>query len=181
MQINWESTINQIFSDTLTCPRCSLGYAELVVSYSRRTSLNSYAPRHRECPRGNECEARKLITLCEVCANEENVPGMKADADQLLEAYIIDCRRDLEDALDYLSDLWRDDIDLESNNLEKRLEDVDPNTYKDEIAWRDRLESEYLSYHNEFRKRKIRIPHPGWVSEYVEEILSLGYETQLGN
>ena len=106
---------------------------------------------------------------------------MKADADQLLEAYIIDCRRDLEDALDYLSDLWRDDIDLESNNLEKRLEDVDPNTYKDEIAWRDRLESEYLSYHNEFRKRKIRIPHPGWVSEYVEEILSLGYETQLGN
>ncbi len=66
-------------------------------------------------------------------------------------------------------------------NLEKRLEDVDPNTYKDEIAWRDRLESEYLSYHNEFRKRKIRIPHPGWVSEYVEEILSLGYETQLGN
>ena len=181
MQINWESTINQIFSDVLTCPKCSLGFSELVISYSRRTSLNPYAPRHRECPGGNECEARKLITLCEACANEENVPGMNANTDQLLEAYIIDCRRDLEDALDYLSDLWRDDIDLEINNLEKRLEDVDPNTYKEEVAWRDRLEAEYLSYHNEFRKRKIRIPHPGWKSEYIEEILSLGYETRLGN
>ena len=92
MQINWESTINQIFSDVLTCPKCSLGFSELVVSYSRRTSLNQYAPRHRECPRGNECEARKLITLCEACANEENVTGMNANTDQLLEAYIIDCR-----------------------------------------------------------------------------------------
>ena len=181
MQINWESTINQIFSDILTCPRCSLDHSELVVSYSRRVSLNQYAPRHRECPRGNECEARKLITLCQLCSKEANVPGMKADTDQLLEAYIIDCRRDLEDSLDYLSDLWRDDIELEISNLEKKLEDVDPNTYKEEISWRDRLETEYLSYHNEFRKRKIRIPHPGWKSEYVEEILSLGYETKLGD
>ena len=181
MQINWEETINQIFEDRLTCPRCSSDYPELMVAYSRRPSLNRFAPRHKDCPRGDECEARKLITLCEVCAGEERLPGSPADADQMLETYMLDCRRDLEDALDYVSDLWRDDFELTTEDLTQGLEEVAPEVFREEATWRDRLETEYLRYHLEFRARQRRIPHAGWRAEYVEELRALGYDTQLGD
>ena len=180
MKINWEEAINQIFEDRLTCPRCTTNYESLVVGYSRRSTLNRFAPRHRDCPRGDECEARKLITLCESCATEERLPGKEADAAQMLETYMLDCRRDLEDALDYIADLWRDDFELETEHLEQGLQDVAPEIFKDETIWRERLETEYLRYHQEFRERTRRIPHPGWRSEYVEELRALGYSTLLG-
>lgn len=181
MQINWEEAINQIFEDRLTCPRCATDYGALVVGYSRRPTLNKFAPRHQECPRGDECEARKLITLCTACAAEERLPGSNADADEMLETYMLDCRRDLEDALDYVADLWRDDFELETENLEQGLDDVAPEVFRDEVAWRERLETEYLRYHREFRGRARRIPHAGWRSEYVEELRALGYDTLLGD
>ncbi len=181
MQINWEETINQIFGDRLSCPRCSSDYPELMVAYSRRPTLNRFAPRHKDCPRGDECEARKLITLCTACSGEERLPGVPADADQMLETYMLDCRRDLEDALDYIGDLWRDDFSQQIEDLDQGLEDVAPEVFTEETNWRNRLETEYRRYHREFRARERRIPHPGWPAEYAEEIHALGYDTLLGD
>ncbi len=66
-------------------------------------------------------------------------------------------------------------------DLDSALDEVDPDTFAEETEWRERLEEEYLRYHREFRQRQRRIPHPGWRSEYVEEIRALGYDTLLGD
>jgi hypothetical protein len=181
MQINWEEAINQIFEDRLNCPRCNSDYPELMVAYSRHLSLNRFAPRHKDCHRGDECEALKLITLCEACAGEELLIGSPADEDQMLETYMLDCRRDLEESLDYVSGLWRDDYEFTTENLTQEFEEIAPEVFREETTWRARLETEYLRYHLEFRARQRRIPHAGWRAEYVEELRALGYDSQLGD
>ena len=181
MRINWQEAINQIFARRLTCPRCQTDFEALVVGYSRKPELSPFAPRHHNCPRGDACEARKLVTLCEDCARPERLRGSTADAGQLLETYMLDCRRDLEDSLDYLAEYWRDEFDLDEESFDRRFEEVDPDAYHEESEWRRRLEEEYLRYHREFRELHRRIPAAGWRAEYVEEIRSLGYETVLGD
>ena len=181
MQINWEDAVNQIFSESLSCPRCNEEREQLVTGYSRKPELNKFAPRHRHCARGDECEARKLITLCESCAREERLRGAPADAVQMLEVYMLDCRRDLEETLDYLAEYWRDDFDLSDEELDRPLAEVDPDAFLEESEWRAQLEDEYLRYHKEFRQRNMRIPHPGWRAEFAEEIRALGYDTSLGD
>ncbi len=181
MRIDWEEAINQIFASRLTCPRCGGEFTELVAGYSRQASLNRFAPRHRNCPRGDECDARKLTTLCADCARQVKLRGTPVDGDQMLETYMLDCRRDLEESLDYLAEYWRDDFDLDEEDLDRPLDEVDPDTFAEENEWRRRLEEEYLRYHREFRERDRRIPNPGWRSEYVEELRALGYDTLLGD
>jgi len=126
VQIDWEETINKIFGDTLACPRCGHDYEALVIGYSRKPTLNGYAPRHRNCPRGDECDARKLISLCETCARSEGLHGSEVDAISALESYMLDCRRDLEESLDYLAEYWRDDYELSPEEVDLNLEEVDP-------------------------------------------------------
>jgi hypothetical protein len=179
--IDWENTINQIFTDVLPCVRCGNDFDALVAGYSRKPSLNPYAPRHKNCPRAEECDARKLISLCEDCAREEGLAGQLSDAVQMLETYMLDCRRDLEESLDYIAEYWRDDYELSSDDLDANLEEIDPEVFREETQWRHRLEEEYLRYHREFRERHRRVPSPGWRSEYVEEIRALGYTTDLGD
>jgi hypothetical protein len=94
---------------------------------------------------------------------------------------INDCRRDIEECLDYLADYWQEDLDADHVDADQRLEDVDPEVFEEEKTWRRRLEEEYLSYHRWFRERGLRIPNAGWRSEYVEEITALGYTTLLGD
>ena len=100
---------------------------------------------------------------------------------EAIETYMLDCRRDLEESLDYLAEYWRDDIDLADEDLDRPLEEVDPDAFREENEWRHRLEEEYLMYHHEFRERHRCIPAPGWRSEYAEEIRDLGYDTLLGD
>ena len=181
MQINWEETVNELFEHRSTCPRCERDCETLIVGYSRKPSLNRFAPRHRDCPRAEECDARKLITLCGECARDERFRGNEVDSGQVLESYLLDCRRDLEESLDYLAEYWRDEFDLAEDELDRTLEQVDLDAFRQENEWRRRHEEEYLRYHREFRARSRRIPHPGWRSEYVEEIRALGYDTVLGD
>lgn len=181
MQIDWENAINRIFARRLTCPRCEADVEELIAGYSRKADLSPYAPRHQNCPRGDACEARKLTTLCVECARAAGLRGTLADAGQLLETYMLDCRRDLEETLDYLAEYWRDDFDLSDEELDRPLAEVDPDAFLEESEWRAQLEDEYLRYHKEFRQRNMRIPHPGWRAEFAEEIRALGYDTSLGD
>ena len=181
MQIDWEETINGILADRLVCPRCSATSNRVVAGYSRKPTLNAFAPRHRHCPRGADCEARKLITLCEDCARAEHLRGTLSDAAELLEVYLLDCRRDLEESLDYLAEYWRDDTELSDDDYDRSFEDVAPEDFGEEQEWRQRLEQEYMLYHREFRERDRRIPAPGWRSEYAEELRGLGYDTLLGD
>jgi hypothetical protein len=92
-----------------------------------------------------------------------------------------DCRHDLDELLAYLSDYWTEDHDLAPDDLDRSLEEVDPEGFAQHNAMRTALEEEYLRYHRELRERGRRIPDPGWRGEYVEEIIGLGYQTILGD
>jgi uncharacterized protein YihD (DUF1040 family) len=99
----------------------------------------------------------------------------------MMEILINDCRKDLEEALEYLAEFWQEDLDVPIADSHKRFEDVAPEAYKEEDAGRKRLEDEYLTYHRWFRDHAQRVPEPGWRTEYVEEIIGLGYTTTLGD
>jgi hypothetical protein len=96
-------------------------------------------------------------------------------------ALLDECRRNLEETLDYLADFWREDLDIDPDEMEKRLEEVDPELFEEENNWRRYLEEQYLKIHQWFRERRLAVPSPGWRSEYVEDIIGLGYPTLLGD
>lgn len=181
VNFNWDDALDQIFNRHLVCPRCRGEQTELIVGYARKPSLAGYAPRHSDCADGAQCEARKLITLCADCARLEHFRGESQRPGRVLASYMLDCRHDLDDSLSYLAEYWRDDPDFEDEDLDARFEDVSPDAFDEESALRQQLEEEYLRYHREFRERQRPIPHPGWRSTYVEEIVELGYETLLGD
>ena len=96
-------------------------------------------------------------------------------------ALMDDCRRLLEEALDYLGEYWREDLDIDLDDMDKRLEDVNPELFSEEDNWRRYLEEQYLKLHHWLRERSMAVPNPGWRSEYVEEVIGLGYSSLLGN
>ena len=75
----------------------------------------------------------------------------------------------------------QEDLDIDPEDMDRRLEEVAPEVFAEEDAWRRRLEEEYLNYQRWFREQGLRIPNAGWRSEYVEEVLALGYTTLLGD
>ena len=76
---------------------------------------------------------------------------------------------------------WQEDLDIAPEEMTSRLEDVAPDVFEEETAWRARLEEEYLTYHRWFREHNMRIPEAEWRSQYVEEVIGLGYTTALGD
>ena len=181
MQIDWDKTIDDIFADKLSCPRCGSLRSTLVAGYSRSPAAGEYAPRTHNCKNKEECDARRLVIVCEGCARELRLRANAVDQEAMMTLLINDCRKDLEDCLDYLADYWQEDLDVDPNDADKRLEDLEPDVYAEEDAWRKKLEEEYLTYHRWFREHNIRLPNPGWRGEYVEEILALGYATLVGD
>jgi hypothetical protein len=181
VNFNWDDALDQIFGLHLVCPRCRQDQDALVVGYVRKQALTPYAPRHIQCEHGDECEARKLVTLCEPCAAIEHFRGEVQDAPHVFVSYMLDCRRELDEWLDYVADDWREDTDLQDEDLDRSLEEVDPDAFAEEMSVRRRLEEEYLRYHRELRQRHHRIPEPGWRSAYVEDVRELGHDTLLGD
>jgi hypothetical protein len=181
MQIDWNSTINDILGDKVACRRCGTLNSEIVVGFSRSPAAAEWAPRTHDCPRKEECDARKLVVVCEDCARELRLRARKVDEEGMMVMIMDECRRELEDALDYLADYWMEDLDIDPDDMDRTLEQVAPDVFKDENESRRRLEEEYLSLHRWFREHDKHIPDPGWRSEYVEQIIELGYTTLLGD
>jgi hypothetical protein len=181
MQIDWDKTIDEILAEKLACPRCGGFGQEMVAGYTREPWGAEYAPRCQFCTRKEDCDARKLVVLCAACAHELGLRVRPVDQEGLMAMLLADCRKDLEECLDYLIEYWQEDLDVPPQDADKRLEDVDPDVYAEEDEARRRLEEEYLGYHRWFRERGLRIPDPGWRSEYVEELIEHGYRTLLGD
>ncbi len=181
MQIDWHKAIDDIFSDKMSCLRCGSLNPTLVAGYSRSPAAGEYSPRTHNCKNKEECDARRLIIVCENCARELRLRANPVDQEGMMSLLINDCRKDLEDSLDYLADYWQEDLDVDPAEANARLEEVEPDIFAEEDAWRAKLEEEYLSYHGWYRDHTMRIPNSGWRSEYVEEIVGLGYKTLLGD
>ena len=181
MNIEWDKAINEILAERVACRRCGALDTTVCVGYSREPGSAEFAPRCAECTNKDECESRKLVVLCENCARELRIRTRRVDAAGLMGLLIEECRRDLEECLDYLSDYWREDLDVDPDADEIRFEQAAPDAFQEEDGWRRRLEEEYVSYHRWFRQQHVPIPDPGWRSQYVEEVIGLGYGTLLGD
>ena len=181
MQIDWQKAIDEILSTKISCPRCGALVTEVMVGYSRAPSANQFAPLCQGCNPRHDCDARKLVVLCETCGQDLRLRGRKVGQEGMTVALLEECQRNLEESLDYLAEFWREDLDIDPEDMDKRLEEIDPQLFGQESAWRRYLEEQYLKFHRWFREHGLRIPNPAWRSEYVEEIIALGYETLLGD
>jgi len=181
MQIDWRKAIDEILSTEICCPRCGALVPEVMVGSSRAPWASQFAPLCQGCNPREECDARKLVLLCEPCARETRLRGRKVNQEGMMSALLEECQRNLEESLDYLAEYWREDLDIDPKDMDKRLEEVDPQLFVQENAWRRYLEEQYLKFHRWFRERGLRIPNPAWRSEYVEEIIALDYDTLLGD
>lgn len=181
MQVDWEKTLNEILAHKMSCQACGAMGDMMVVGYTRAPEAAAFAVRCRECTDKSNCDARKLVVVCEPCARQYRVSGELMDETGMMTMFLEECRNNLEESLDYLSTLWKEELDVDYEDMQKRLEEVDPELFQEEDAWRLRLEEEYLQIHRWFREHGKRIPNPGWRSEYVEDVISLGYRTLLGD
>jgi hypothetical protein len=181
MQIDWQRAINDILSKKLSCPRCGSLADEVVIGYLRMPEAAAWAPLCEGCQRKENCDARKFVVLCDDCATQLRLRGHKVGEEAFMQALLDECRRNLEETLDYLADYWREDLDIDPDEMDKRLEEVDPDLFEEEDNWRRYLEDQYGKIHNWYREHRIPVPNPGWRSEYVEDLIALGYKTQLGD
>jgi hypothetical protein len=181
MQIDWQRAINDILGEKLACPRCGMFVEEVNIGYLRTPEAAAWAPLCEGCAKRDNCDARKFVMLCPSCAAEVRLRARPVNEQGFMLALMEECRRTLDESLEYIAEFWREDLDVDPDELDKRLEDVEPELYEEEDSWRRYVEEQYLKIHGWLRERRIPIPGPGWRSEYVEEVVAAGYTTLLGD
>lgn len=181
MQLDWDKAINEILSGTMTCQACGALGDEMVVGYTRNVDAAMFAERCKECVDKSDCDARKLVVVCDTCAATYRVNGQKMDETGMMTILLDECRRNLEESVDYLASYWKEDADIEYEDMNRRLDEVDPELFKEEDSWRTRLEEEYIQLHRWFREHHQPIPDAGWRGQYAEDLIGLGYSTLLGD
>lgn len=180
-ELDWDKAINEILAATMVCQACETMAEQLVVGYTRVAEAAVFAERCKECTDKTDCDARKLVAVCEPCAAKYRVNGQLTDEAGMMGAFMEECRTNLEDSVDYLASYWKEDVECDYEDMKKGLHEVDPELFREEDSWRMRLEEEYLKLHRWFREHGSPIPDPGWRSQYVEDIFQLGYPTLLGD
>ncbi len=181
MQLDWDKAINEILSEKMTCQACGAMGDQMIVGYTRESAAAEFATRCKDCTDKTDCDARKLVVVCESCARTYRVNGDLMDEPAMMGVMLDECRRNLEDSIDYLATYWKEELEVPYEDMSRGLHEVDPEVFKEEDSWRMRLEEEYLQLHRWFREHHVPIPDPGWRSNYVEEVVSLGYTTLLGD
>ena len=180
MSVDWDKTINEILSGTLACQACNALGDEMIVGYTRSAEAAEFAARCQDCTDKSDCDARKLVVVCEPCANRYRVNGELMTEADWMGVQLDETRRNLEESLDYLSTYWKEEVEVEYADMSRRLEEVDPDTFREEDGWRAQMEEEYLRIHRWFRDHRVRVPDPAWRSQYVEDVVALGYTSRLG-
>lgn len=181
MSVDWDKTINEILAGTLACQACNALGDEMIVGYTRNAEAAEFAARCQDCADKTDCDARKLVVVCEPCASRYRVNGQLMTEAGWMGVQLDECRRNLEESLDYLSTYWKEEAEIEFADMSRKLEEVDPDTFREEDGWRARMEEEYLRIHRWFRDHNVRVPDPGWRSQYVEDVTALGYTSRLGD
>src|SRR5687767_6357851 len=92
MQIDWVKTIEDIFSNQVSCPRCGILSPQLVAGYSRAPWAAEYAPRCQSCTHKEDCDSRKLVFLCENCAKELRLRARPVNQEEMMTLLMQDCQ-----------------------------------------------------------------------------------------
>lgn len=181
MQLDWDKTINDILSEKMACQACGALGDEMIVGYTRSTEAAEFAQRCKECVDKSDCDARKLVVVCEPCARTYRVNGQRMDEVGMMAVLMDECRSNLEESVNYLAGYWKEEAEVDYDDMALGLDEVDPELFKEEDSWRLKLEEEYLQLHRWFREHGAPIPDPGWRSQYAEDVITLGYTTLLGD
>lgn len=181
MQLDWDKAINDILAEKMTCQGCGAIGDQMIVGYTRNMEAAEFAMRCRDCVDKTDCDARKLVVVCEPCARTYRVNGEQMDEAGMMGVLMEECRNNLEESVDYLAGYWKEESEVEYDDMSRRLDEVDPELFKEEDGWRLRLEEEYVQLHRWFREHRHPVPDPGWRSQYVEDVIGLGYSTLLGD
>ncbi len=181
MQLDWDKAINDILAEKMTCQGCGAIGDQMIVGYTRNMEAAEFAMRCRDCVDKTDCDARKLVVVCEPCARTYRVNGEQMDEAGMMGVLMEECRNNLEESVDYLAGYWKEESEVEYDDMSRRLDEVDPELFKEEDGWRMRLEEEYVQLHRWFREHGHPVPDPGWRSQYVEDVIGLGYSTLLGD
>jgi hypothetical protein len=152
-----------------------------LIGYLRTAEAVQWAPLCEGCSKHDDCDSRKFVLLCQPCATDIRLRGRRVDEHGFMLALLEECRRTLEESLDYITDYWREDLDIDPEDMDKTLQESEPDLFQEEDSWRRYVEGQYLKVHTWLRERHIPIPNPGWRSEYVEEVIEVGYATLLGD
>ena len=75
MQIDWQKAIDEILASKVSCLRCGTLVEEVLVGYSRSPAATPFSPLCQGCNPREECDARKLVIVCEACAAELRLRG----------------------------------------------------------------------------------------------------------
>ncbi len=180
-QLDWDKAINEILAEKMACQACGALGDEMIVGYTRNAEAAEFAQRCKECIDKSDCDARKLVVVCEACARKYRVNGQAMDEAGMMSILLDECRHNLDESIDYLAGYWKEEVEVEYDDMVRGLEDVDPELFKEEDGWRRQLEEEYMQLHRWFRDHNVPVPDPGWRSQYVEDVIALGYDTLLGD
>src|SRR4030067_706329 len=181
MQIDWQRAINDILASNPSCPLCGTLADEVMIGYLRTPEAAQWAPLCDGCSKRDNCDARKFVALCPACAAETRLRAHPVNEQGFMMALMEEGRRTLDESLDYISEYWREDLDVEPDDMDKRLEEVDPDLFEEEDVWRRYVEEQYLKVHSWLRERRICIADPGWRSADGEKVRAPGYTTVLSD
>ncbi len=88
MQIDWQNTIEEILANKISCLRCGSLVSEVMVGYLRSAEASRYAPLCQGCNPREDCDARKLVIVCEACGGELRLRGRKVDHEGMMVALL---------------------------------------------------------------------------------------------
>src|SRR5689334_1746821 len=97
MQIDWQKAVGDILA--ISCPRCGPPTPQLFAGHSDAPWAADYALRCQDCADKEGCESRKLIFLCQACAEELRLRVRPVDEVGMMTLLIEECRDDLEGCL----------------------------------------------------------------------------------
>ncbi len=181
MKLDWDETLNEILAEKMSCQACGALGEEMIVGYTRDAEAAVFAQRCKECVDKTDCDARKLVVVCPDCAKKYRVNGELMNEVGMMGVLLDECRTNLEESIDYLGTYWKEESEIDWEDMQRGLDEVDPELFREEDGWRHRLEEEYLQIHRWFREHRAPVPDPGWRSQYVEDVVALGYTTLLGD
>ena len=179
MSVDWDKTINEILAGTLACQACNALGDEMVVGYTRSTEAAEFAARCQECTDKSDCDARKLVVVCEACASRYRVNGQLMTEAGWMGVQLDECRRNLEESLDYLSTYWKEEAEIEFADMSRKLEEVDPDTFREEDGWAGPPDGGRVLCASTAvisdRQRACAVPTQAGASQYVKTLVALGY------
>ena len=183
MQLDWDKAINEILSEKMTCQACgATGRRDdrRLHARSLRRRVRDALQRMRRQDRLRRAQARRRLRSR--ARAQHRVNGEVMDEAGMMGVLLDECRRNLEDSIDYLATYWKEEIEVDYDDMAEGARRSRPG------AFQGRRRVAFAARRGVPPAPPLvpRAPcaHPGsrgGAANYVEEVIGLGYTTLLGD